>query len=236
MQKETVILSKGQQLTVTAAVDVAAGFVVLEGDQPGQEPQSLTEVSAGDSATFGPYNANKTFTIQSDVGAMTYSAADVDFQTAEDIDAASEVKSAIVNLTAASLSLTAALHRDKIVTVNKADGSAIELPPATGSGHEYDIIIGTTVTSEDVTIAVAADTDDSMFGGVFVMTDTALDIAVGFEAAGGDTITLDGSTTGGIKGDRWKFTDIAVGEWQVEGFAAGTGTEATPFSEAISAP
>lgn len=53
-------------------------------------------------------------------------------------------------------------------------------------------------------------------------------------AADSDTITLNGTTTGGIKGDMIVLTDCAADLWSVQMFGSSTGTEATPFSAAVS--
>lgn len=150
--------------------------------------------------------------------------------TAVEINRAADLSSRIVNTTA-SLALTLEDHSDKIVTVNKADGAAITLPAATGSGAKFTVIIGTTITSSSTTIKVVG--NDTMTGGVIVMNDSDGTVS-GFEtAATSDTITLNGSTTGGIKGDKYELVDIATDLWYVAGLVSGTGTEATPFSATV---
>jgi len=52
--------------------------------------------------------------------------------------------------------------------------------------------------------------------------------------AASDTITLDGSTTGGILGGQVELQDVASGVFSVVVRGAATGTEATPFSAAVS--
>lgn len=139
----------------------------------------------------------------------------------------------IVNLTAATLSLSIALHDGKTVTVNKADGSTITLPDATGSGARFRVFCGTTITSNSLKVQVA-NADDVMTG-LAIFAQDAADTAVAFEAgATADTISLNGSTTGGIKGDVIELEDVANNLWSVKVIGAGTGTEATPFSAAVS--
>jgi hypothetical protein len=48
-----------------------------------------------------------------------------------------------------------------------------------------------------------------------------------------DTITMNGSTTGGVVGSWVKMKDVATGFWRLEGGLVCTGTEATPFSAAV---
>ena len=55
-----------------------------------------------------------------------------------------------------------------------------------------------------------------------------------YTAATSDTITLDGSTKGGLKGWRVTCTDMAADTWAVMVMSEASGTEATPFSAAVS--
>jgi len=108
------------------------------------------------------------------------------------------------------------------------------LPAATGTGNSAEFILGTTVTSNTTTIAVnGTPGTDTMTGNSVTLADAG-NTLVGFEAgATADTITFDGSTTGGLKGDRVVVRDIASGLWFVQVSTAATGTEATPFSAAV---
>jgi len=121
---------------------------------------------------------------------------------------------------------------DEVYVVNAAAGAEVTLPPSTGSGFRYTFIVGTTVTSNANVIQVA-NSDDIMQGVVIGAADTD-DSVNGWEAASdSDTITMDGSTTGGIVGDRVELVDVAENVWAVNGIIQQTGTEATPFSAAV---
>ncbi len=136
----------------------------------------------------------------------------------------------ITNATAATLAVTEADHEGQTVTLNRAGGIAVTLPPATGGGATYRFVVGTTFTTA-ATIKVT--TDDTMCGNAIIAQDAA-DTAVMFEAgATADTITMDGTTTGGLKGARVECTDIAADLWAVHYVSAATGTEATPFSATV---
>lgn len=137
------------------------------------------------------------------------------------------------NHTGATLALNASTHgAPAIVTVNRAAGSTLTLPESYGSGVEFDILVGTTITSNNLIIQTHG-SSDVMSGHVLMMQDAG-DTVAGFEtAADSDTITMNGSTKGGIKGDRIRLKDVATGLWHVQIVAAGTGTEATPFSAAV---
>lgn len=119
-----------------------------------------------------------------------------------------------------------------ILTVNAAAGLTLTLPAAAGLGDMYRIVLGTTVTSNTVVIKVANSSD--------IMTGLALSAADGGSsvngwetAASSDTITFDGSTTGGIKGDFIELIDCAANTWAVQVRSSSTGTEATPFSATV---
>jgi len=141
-----------------------------------------------------------------------------------------------INYTA-SATLTA-YEANAVTTVNAAAGLTLTLPAATGTGRRYDIILGTTVTSNSVIIKVASATD-WMAGNIWVATDNASDVTIAFETATGalasrsDTITLNGTTTGGVAGDRFTLIDLASGQWGITGWTSATGTEVTPFSAAV---
>ena len=63
---------------------------------------------------------------------------------------------------------------------------------------------------------------------------TLINLMAGYEKADEGTITLNGTTTGGVnKGDWIELEDIASGVWGVAGTITGSGTEATPFSAAV---
>jgi hypothetical protein len=140
------------------------------------------------------------------------------------------VNSGVVDCTAATLAVTAAAHAGRTVTLNRAGGIAVTLPAATGTGHKYTFVVGTTFTTAG-TIKVTG--DDTMTGNAILAQDSA-DTAVMFEAgATADTITMDGSTTGGLKGQVVELIDIAADLWSVRTTSAATGTEATPFSATV---
>lgn len=132
----------------------------------------------------------------------------------------------------ASTPLTLKRHGDGPVVVNAAAGLTLTLPAAIGSGVNFRVYIGTTVTSNNAIIAVA-NSSDIMVGSCRMAQDGG-DTAVTFEtAADSDTITMNGTTKGGIVGDYIELQDIATNRWRVSMIASGTGTEATPFSAAV---
>lgn len=152
--------------------------------------------------------------------------------TAAEINRVADLTGRIVTSTdAGTLALTAALHGDRIVNFNDADGT-ITLPSATGSGVRFEVYIGTAATAMSITVAPS--TNEEFSGGVNGVDDDA-DAAYAWKAEDDDdTISLNGAATGGKVGDWFRFTDIATGVWLVEGFITQSGgLEATPFSAAI---
>lgn len=137
-----------------------------------------------------------------------------------------------INITAATLSLVASAHGDATITANRAAGITFTLPASDGKGSYFRIIVGTTITSNSLIVKVANSTD--VMTGVAINAADGGDTAVAFEtAATSDTITLNGSTTGGIKGDIIECEDVSAGLWSVKVVGSATGTEATPFSATV---
>jgi hypothetical protein len=135
-----------------------------------------------------------------------------------------------INVTAATLTVDRDTHAGTVVTVNKADGCTITLPAAVGKGDEYTFYCGTTITSVGLIIKVA-NSSDTMAGGVAISGDIA---GVTMLAGGtNDTITMNGTTTGGIAGSWVTLKDVAATKWMVNGFLCSNTSEATPFSATV---
>lgn len=138
----------------------------------------------------------------------------------------------ILNVTSSTVTITEEDHEGLTVTLNRAAGIAVTLPAATGGGARYTFIVGTTVTSNTTTIKVVG--NDIMVGYAHLLQDGG-DTSVAFEtAADSDTITMNGTTTGGVVGAKVELIDIAADTWHVAVKGAATGTEATPFSATVS--
>lgn len=154
--------------------------------------------------------------------------------TADEINRAADASARVVDLDDTALTLTAALHAERIVTLSHtAAASTVTLPAAEGTGHKYTFIVAA-VNANNHKIQVANATD--VFEGMALVAQDSADTVVAFEtAAGSDTLTLNGSTTGGAAiGDRVELIDYASGKWHILAHLTGTGTEATPFTAAVS--
>ena len=136
-----------------------------------------------------------------------------------------------VLVTAATLLLTNTDHGGLDVLLSRAGGIAVTLPAATGSGAIFRLIVITDFTSS-ATIKVA-NASDTMIGALHTATTTTG--AGTHEAAGGtdDTITLNGTTTGGLAGTVIEIRDVAATKWLVTGDLVGSGTLATPLSATV---
>ena len=149
-----------------------------------------------------------------------------------------------------SVSLTVADHAGRIVH-NDAAGAVTYTLPATnansdsavaGPGADFNNLntVGATIEifssitkTGDLVVQVANATDVMVGSAVFI--DDSSDNVVGFETAStSDTITLNGSTTGGVTFSKIVCTVLASGKWKVDVISGCTGTPATPFSAAVS--
>ena len=149
-----------------------------------------------------------------------------------------------------SISLTVADHAGRIVH-NDAAGAVTYTLPATnansdsavaGPGADFNnlnnvgatIEIFSSITKTGDLVVQAANATDVMVGSA-VFIDDSSDNVVGFETAStSDTITLNGSTTGGVTFAKVECTVLASGKWKVDVISGCTGTPATPFSAAVS--
>ena len=126
----------------------------------------------------------------------------------------------------ASKTMDRHIHRGATVVLSAAAGLTVSLPAASGTGDIYKFFVATTVTSN--AYIIAANGTDIMAGGVSVSTHAGGVSILAIATA--DYITMNGSTTGGLKGSWVEVEDVASGIWRVGGFLVSTGIEATPFA------
>ena len=138
----------------------------------------------------------------------------------------------LVSITA-DATITSASHAGRTMNLNVASGATLTLPAAAGTGNTYRFFVQTTITSNNYVIQVA-NGDDTMSGTAVVANDSDNTASIFETAADSDTITLDGTTTGGILGGHIEIQDVASNKFRVLINQAATGTEATPFSAAVS--
>lgn len=131
----------------------------------------------------------------------------------------------------ASATLDRDVHAGTCTCLNAAAGLTVTLPASSGKGDIYDLFVMTTVTSNNYVIQVANATD--IIQGVVHLTTDIAGTSMPTSSTT-DTITMNGSTTGGVKGTWIRLADVSSGIWKLEGGIICTGTEATPFSAAVS--
>lgn len=140
--------------------------------------------------------------------------------------------SEVINTTATTLTITRATHGNRLVTISSAAPIAITLPQATGTGAVYKFQMQVAATGSASTIAVANATD--VMQGIAWCLTTSTDNVIGYKtSATSDTISLNGTTKGGVAGDIIEITDAKTGFFSVKMFTAPTGSTATPFSAAV---
>lgn len=154
--------------------------------------------------------------------------------TAAEITRVADVSARIVNL-AVSTAITEAAHEGRTVVMGGA-GSArtFTLPASTGGGGRYRFVVGAVNTSNY--LIKVANASDVMYGNILTnSTGDTPDLAQPWPTAvDSDTITLNGTTTGGAAvGDFVVFEDIAANKWAVWGVTTSSGAEATPFSASV---
>lgn len=137
----------------------------------------------------------------------------------------------IATVTTATVTITDDGFAGQRVILNRAAGVTATLPDATGSGARYEFILAADATGDHV--IQVANAGDTMMGVAYLGNDSA-GASCFYTADTSDTITLDGTTTGGLKGARVLVDDIAADTFAVMVFSEASGTEATPFSAAVS--
>ena len=137
-----------------------------------------------------------------------------------------------LNITA-SATLDRRTHAQRVNTINAAAGVTLTLPASTGGGDRYRFFVGTTVTSNSIIVKVANATD--IMAGFATAANNGANTTDTWETAStSDTITMDGSNTGGVRGDYIDLEDVAAGFWRVSIQMSETATSATPFSATVS--
>ena len=144
----------------------------------------------------------------------------------------------LVTLTA-DTTITNAAHGGRILLMGEVGGDAsatFTLPAATGTGAEFKFIVSVVNTSNYV---IQVTGDDTIDGSVVVTNDSTAGGTASLiswpTVAASDTITLNATPTGGVQiGDYVLLTDIATDQYTVSGLLNASGTEATPFSAAVS--
>lgn len=119
-----------------------------------------------------------------------------------------------------------------LVLLDKADGGTITLPTTPDAGTFYEFAVSVSCTSNSYKIITGSGAE-LMVGSILNCdTDSSDAVAIWKSLVGASNISinLNGSTKGGLKGDRFRLTCLDATTWLVEGVTNGTGTVATPFA------
>jgi hypothetical protein len=127
--------------------------------------------------------------------------------------------------TAGTQSLRKIVNVTLMLRTTIVGAQTFNLPAATGKGGLYRIFIGITATGNK--IVKAAGTDLIQGQASIASAGTSGTFA---SASNTNTITLNGSTTGGLIGTMVELWDVAPGVWATQVNAVGSGVAATCFS------
>ena len=114
--------------------------------------------------------------------------------------------------------------------VNTSSPSDVTDPNQSNNyGAAFEFVLSTTVTGNF--IVKVANTSDTMVGTAILGSGTTA--LVFSTATASDTITLSGTTTGGVGGASVKATVVGENRYKVEVVSGATGAVATPFSATV---
>ncbi len=129
---------------------------------------------------------------------------------------------------ATSLTVTAALHANRVIVLSNSTPIAITMPAATATGNKYTFVFDVAATATASTISRA--TAGEKFHGVAMILATATFMS-GFLATTTDnTMTFNGTSKGGVVGDMVEFWDIKTGIFEVQMRSGANVAPLTPFS------
>jgi len=128
-----------------------------------------------------------------------------------------------------SVSGTQAVRKITDVTslsrISIAAAQTFNLPAATGKGGLYRYFLGITATGSKIWKAAGTDLIQGNASVASAGTSGTFPTA-----ANTNTITLTGTTSGGLIGSMVELWDVAPGVWAVQVSAVGSGVAVTPFS------
>ena len=131
--------------------------------------------------------------------------------------------------TGATVTITAA-QSGNVFLLDRASGVAYTLPTPT-AGLNYTFVCTVAVTSNSDTIATANTGTQFIMGGVnLVVSASATSKAFFANGTSHSTITMNGTTTGGIIGTQITYIALSTTVWYINGDVGASGTLATPIS------
>lgn len=136
-----------------------------------------------------------------------------------------------LDITAAATTLDPTYHAGRLITCALAAGQTYTLPAATGSGIVFRFIVRISYTGNG--IIKVANSSDTMIGFELGGILSGATPFVGSIGGTDDTITMNGTTTGGLVGTEIQITDYAPNLWYVNLRNCGSGTMATALSATV---
>jgi len=112
-----------------------------------------------------------------------------------------------------------------------ATGVVFTLPAAPSVGTTFEFLVTVAVTSNAHKVITNVIASEFLLGGIIMGDVTVATSGDYFEANGTDIVAIsgEGSTTGGLLGERYVITAISATQWVIHGVCHGAGTLATPF-------
>jgi hypothetical protein len=113
---------------------------------------------------------------------------------------------------------------------DRAAGTVYTLPtPVAGMNFEFLVTVAVTSNAHKVITKTIA--SEFLIGGIIMGDVTVASSGDYFEANGSSHVAIsgEGSTTGGLLGERYVLTAISTTQWAIHGVCHGAGTLADPF-------
>lgn len=146
-------------------------------------------------------------------------------QTTEGCDALG-LHTNIINCGAAKTLVAA--DSGSLVNLDIAAGSILTLPSPV-AGMYFDVSVKVSVTSNSHIIQTGVAATEFLMGGIQQMIDTtAVSEGQFLNGTSHITLTMNGTTTGGLIGTVLRFVAINSTQWVCTGLVASSGTLATP--------
>jgi len=145
-------------------------------------------------------------------------------------DGASGALKPVIVADAATLTLNGPTDSGSLILLDRAAGTIVTLPDTPANGTNYTFQVKTDVTSNNYQINTGVAGLDLLSGYVYNDKAGSLPAIVSPDPAHDTSITMNGSTTGGLVGTNFTLTFDGTNLWNISGTVRGSGTMTTPFS------
>lgn len=218
-------IANGTSVPASGDVGYAPGCIYIKLDGSGESNVFYVNLGTRASASFSAIDLNA-----SEAALLSGLTA-----TAAEINRVAQRSGRVVTATASTLSVTEALHDNKLIVLDRAAGIAVTLPAA-AAGLRFRFYVKTTFSGAASIKSVSG--ADIMVGHA-LMGNNSDNTVVDWPAVASntyDTIDLFGTanSTGGIEGQEIEIVGLATNLWHVTMRGDAAGTEATPFADTVS--